>query len=104
MQDLNININGVNILEPAFKRERKIPYSHYHLEITATNEQEMNLKKRLLAQGLAIGISRFNLAKYQQTDVQNVMSPSDCESEGIHEIIILIRSMLQGIQAPFCVG
>ena len=40
----------------------------YHLEITATNEQETNLEKRLLAEGLAIGIEPFNLTKYQEDD------------------------------------
>ena len=53
LQDLRINIHGVNILQPAFPLEKEIPYKHYHLEITATNKQEMNLKERLLT-GLAI--------------------------------------------------
>ena len=54
MQHLKINIHGINILQPAFPLEMEIPYKEYHLEITATNEQEANLKKRLLAEGLAI--------------------------------------------------
>ena len=46
----------------------EIQYKKYHLEIIATNEQETNLKKRLLAEGLAIGIEPFNLIKYQEAD------------------------------------
>ena len=46
----------------------EIPYKHYHLEITTTNEQEANLKKKLLAGGLAIDIKPFDLTKYQEAD------------------------------------
>lgn len=49
----------------------EIPYKHYHLEITATSEQEVNLKKRLLAEGLAIGIKPFHLTKHQEPDQAN---------------------------------
>ena len=66
-----MNIHGVNILKPAFKREIEIPYKHYHLEITATNEQEVNLKKRLLAGGLAIDIKPFHLTEHQEPDQAN---------------------------------
>ena len=65
MQDLKINIHGVNVLKPTFPWEREIPYKHYHLEITATNEQEINLIKRLQAKDLAIGIKPFDFTKYQ---------------------------------------
>lgn len=87
LQDLKLNINGVNILDPAFPCEKEIQYNHYHLEITATSDQEMNLKERLLAQSLAIDIKRFDLAECQQADhandVQNAMLQSDCESGGM---------------------
>ena len=43
-------------------------YKHYHLEITATNEQETNLRKKLLGGGLAIDIKPFNLTKHQKAD------------------------------------
>jgi adenosine deaminase len=88
MQDLKINIHGVNILKPAFKREKEITYKHYHLEISATNEQEMKLKKKLLAEGLAIDIKPFDLTEYQEADqlqandIQNFLQ-SHYESAGI---------------------
>ena len=71
MQDLKINIHGVNALEPAFPREVEIPYKHYHLEITATNDQEINLKRKLLSEGLAIDIKPFDLSEYQEADQTN---------------------------------
>ena len=74
----------MNILEPAFNREEEIQYKHYHLEITATNDQEMNLKRRLLVSGLAIDIKPFHFTKHQEAgkdnDVQGLQS--HCESEG----------------------
>ena len=82
LQDLRINIKGVNILEPVFRRERDIPYKHYHLEITATNDQEIKLKKSLLDRGLAIDIKPFELAKHQETDHANDVQDSHCVSEG----------------------
>jgi hypothetical protein len=70
----------------------EISYKHYHLEITATNEQEMNLKKRLFAEGLAIDIKPFDLTKYQEADqlqandIQSFLySHNDYESAGIHK-------------------
>ena len=85
IQDLKINIHGVNVLEPAFPREIDLPYKHYHLEITATNEQELNLKKRLLAGGLAIDIKPFDMTEYQEadqaSDIQNFLQ-SHYESAG----------------------
>lgn len=82
LQDLKINIKGVNVLDPVFEREKEVPYKHYHLEITATKDQEMNLKKRLLARGLAIDIKPFNLADYQQThNVQSILL-THCVLEG----------------------
>jgi predicted phage tail protein len=90
MQDLKIKIHGVNVVEPAFEREMKISYKHYHLEITATNEQETNLKKRLLAGGLAIDIKPFDLTEYQEADqrqtnnIQNFLQ-SHYESAGTHK-------------------
>ena len=66
----------------------EIPYKHYHLEITATNEQEANLKKKLLAGGLAIDIKPFDLTKYQEpdqlqaNDIQNFLQ-SHYESAGM---------------------
>ena len=80
LQDLRINIYGVNILEPAFQREREIPYEHYHLEITATKDQEAQLLKRLLAQGLAVDIKPFSLANYQETDNANERVQSNLEN------------------------
>ena len=53
-------------------REKEIPHKHYHLEITATNSQELQLKDKLLARGLAIDIKPFNLAKHQETDNTDV--------------------------------
>ena len=82
LQDLRINIEGVNILETVFSREREIPYKHYHLEITATNDQEIKLKKSLLARGLAIHIKPFELAKHQETDHVNDVQDSHCVLEG----------------------
>ena len=78
LQDLGINIHGVNVLEPAFPLEKEIPYKEYHLEISATNEQEMNLKKRLLADGLAIDINckPFHLTKHQEPDQANKIQNS----------------------------
>ena len=77
MQDLKINIHGVNVLEPIFPREVEIPYKHYHLEITATNDQEIKLRKKLLSEGLAIDIKPFDLSEYQEAnqtnDVQNYL-------------------------------
>ena len=64
----------------------EIPYKHYHLEITATNEQEINLIKELQAEGLAIDIKPFNLTEYleadQANDIQNRLQ-SPYESAGI---------------------
>ena len=82
LQDLKINIKGVNILEPAFDREMEIPYKHYHLEITATNDQEIKLKRSLLARGLAINIKPFELSKHQETDHSNDVQDRHCVSEG----------------------
>lgn len=82
LQDLRINIKGVNILKPVFRREREIPYKHYHLEITATNDQEIKLKKSLLARGLAVDIKLFELAKHQETDHANDIQDSHCVLEG----------------------
>ena len=79
MQDLKINIKGVNILKPNFTREKEIPHKHYHLEITATNNQEVQLKDKLLARGLAIDIKPFNLAEHQETDSTDV--------EDIHRVL-----------------
>ena len=82
----SINISGVNVLEPAFQREREIPYKHYHLEITATNEQYKKLKKDLLAQGLAVDIGPFDWPKHQQADqandIQNFQQTHHHEQEG----------------------
>ena len=67
----------------------EIPYKHYHLEITATNEQEINLEKRLLSESLAIDIKPFDLTKHQQpdqlqaNDIQNRLQ-SHYESAGIN--------------------
>ena len=88
MQDLKINIYGVNVLQPTFEREEEVSYKHYHLEITATNEQEATLKKKLLAGGLAIDIKPFDLTKYQEADqlqandIQNFLQ-SHYESAGM---------------------
>ena len=66
----------------------EIPYKHYHLEIIATNDQEANLKKKLLAGGLAIDIKPFDLTKYQKadelqaSDIQNFLQ-SHYESAGM---------------------
>ena len=83
-QDLNINLHGVNILSPAFERAKEIAYKHYHLEITVTRDQEIELEKTLQAQGLAIDVKPFDLSKHQQSDhddVQNFLQ-TQCESEG----------------------
>ena len=64
----------------------EIPYKHYHLEISATNEQEMNLIKTLQAEGLAIDIKPFDLTEYLEADqakeFQNRLQ-SPYESAGI---------------------
>ena len=91
MQDFKINIHEVNVLDPVFPREMEIAHKHYHLEITATNEQEMKLKKRLLSEGLAIDIKPFDLTEYQETDqandIQNFLH-SHYESAGMLMILI----------------
>ena len=65
-------------------REREIIYKHYHLEITVTHDQEIELKKILQAQGLAIDVKPFDLNNYQQSDHDNVQNfvQTQCESEG----------------------
>ena len=74
----------MNILDTAFDREEEIQYKHYHLEITATNDQEMTLKNRLLAGGLVIDIKPFHFTKHQETDKDNDVQSlqSHSESEG----------------------
>ena len=80
MQDLKINIHGVNVLKSAFPWKREISYKHYHLEITATNEQEITLIKRLQAKDLAIDIKPFHFTKYQAESTGIQLSMGLCES------------------------
>jgi hypothetical protein len=92
MQDLKIYIHGVNFLEPSFPWEKTISYKNYHVEITATNEQEINLRKRLLSEGLAIGIKPFVSSKYHEADQANEIrnfAQSHSESAGIQIAMIL---------------
>ena len=65
--------------------DKELPYQHYHLEITATIDQEMKLKKALLAQGLAIDIKPFDLSEHQEVDQPNnvhTFLQSHYDSEG----------------------
>lgn len=66
--ELGINLHGVNILNPAFKREFTIIYKHYHLEITATDDQEIELKKKLQARSLAVDVKPFKSPIQSHTD------------------------------------
>ena len=58
-------------MSPAFEREITVPYTRYHLEITATDDQEMQLKKTLLAKGLAVNFKPFDMLKHQKADYTN---------------------------------
>ena len=42
------------------EREVTIVYKHYHLEITATDDQEIELKKKLQARSLAVDVKPFD--------------------------------------------
>ena len=64
MQDLGINLHGVNTLHPSFERDILFTYKHYHLEITASDQQERDLKQRLYAEGLAVNVQPFDLNKH----------------------------------------
>ena len=44
----------------------EIPYKHYHVEITATSDQLMEARRRILANGLAIDIFPFDVTKHKE--------------------------------------
>ena len=61
----------------------EIPYKHYHVEITATSGQLKDVKRRILAKGLAIDIIPFDVAKFKET----------CQTNGVQKYN---QSQLQG--------
>ena len=69
MQDLNINIIGVNTLDLAFDRTFKIPYKHNHVVFLATDDQKEELKHKLLVTGLAIDVKPYT--RVQRSDDVN---------------------------------
>lgn len=45
-----------------------VVYKHYHLEITATDDQEIELKKKLQARSLAVDVKPFKSPIQPHTD------------------------------------
>ena len=61
----------------------EIPYKHYHLEITATSGQLKEVKRRILAKGLAIDIIPFDVAKYKEAcQANSVQTHNQSEIQG----------------------
>ena len=80
-------------MKPAFKREITIVYKHYHLEITATNDQEIELKKKLQARGLAVDVKPFHLPSQSRTDdvdENSSGSSKHLKSDTMHTHIVYI--------------
>ena len=59
MQDLGINIIGVNTLDHVFDRKVTYKCKHNHVVLVATDDQEEELKQKLLLAGLAFDVKPY---------------------------------------------
>ena len=77
VQKLNINIIGVNTLNPAFDRTIPVKFKHNHVKLVATEEEVEELKCKLMETGLA-----FDVRPYTSDDSE-ALQPGNMDGNSI---------------------
>lgn len=76
-KDNNINITGVNALDPVFNRAFKVQFKRNNVVFLANDQQVLQLKHNLLVTGVAVDVKTYNYEEQEDTELSHEQHQDD---------------------------